>query len=396
MVSADEALQLISQYLRITDSETVKVNSSEGRILAEDIYSPSYFPQFDNSAVDGFLVKTEWFSDNSSLKRKIAGIIAAGDSLTLPSISASAGITARIMTGAMVPSDFDAIVMQEQVEVEGDHAVFSQKVKTGQNIRLRGEDVDCGQKVLSKGDRISSGRLGLLLALGISEIRIRKSPTVAIISTGSELVEAGQPLKYGQVYYCTGPMLAAQIEQFGGSVVSVKQVADDLQATVQALNDQAHADIVLLVGGMSVGRFDFGRTALAQSGVQEIFYLGKWRPGKPLYFGQRGNQRIFGLPGNPVSCFVMNSVFVQSLLRGTQGQSIELPWKWGRTRAEFTHQHGPVLFLRAQVDEEGVIDILSGQGSHQLGTLSQANALCFVPEAPTTLNVNASIKYMSL
>lgn len=373
MNTVDQALAYICAATKNTTFEEVATNKAAGRALACDIFSPTDFPQFNNSAVDGFLLKSTWFAnEHLPLRRKIAGIIAAGDSAKI----ADNLHTLRVMTGALVPAEYDAIVMQEQVLTEDDIALFSTPPKQGQHIRRQGEDLKRTEKIFSKGQLLGPAHIGLLLALGIKSVQVKRKLKVAIISTGSELIEAGEALALGQVYYCTGPMLAAQLQEYGADVVSIAKIPDDLSLTIAAINEARNADLLLLVGGMAVGRFDYGREALQQSGVEQIFFAGHWRPGKPLFFGKRNQQYVFGLPGNPVSCFVMNAVFVRVFLASVQGKNHESDWNFGRLKQSYDNTNGPDLFLRAVFNEENEIEILPGQGSHQLGSLAQAQALC--------------------
>lgn len=391
MVTVSEALTLIDNTTKTLSSETIEVTDACNRILAEDIYSPIHQPPFNNSAVDGFLVNAAWFTHSESKSFTIAGTIAAGDAVP-PHVNPNESW--RIMTGAIVPNQFDSVVMQEQVSVSDHTALFSQSVRKGQHIRLCGEDVSEGQHLFRPATPIKSAQIGLLLALGVKQIQVYRKPTVAIISTGSELVEAGHSIRFGQVYYCTGPMLASQLESFGAEVVRITRVADDLKATIEALNACENTDLVYLVGGMADGKFDFGRPALQQSGVEEIFYRGKWRPGKPLFFGKRGAQTIFGLPGNPVSCFVVNAIFGNACLRKMHGGSVQLPWSSGTLTHDYLNEKGPDLFLRARVDSRGALEVLPGQGSHELGTLAMSNALCHIPESSGLLAQGSVVNYI--
>jgi molybdopterin molybdotransferase len=396
MITLNKAWELIDESVQPLRAQTVWVVDALGLVLAEDVVAPINLPPFDNSAVDGFALRREDIEMSrldSSVALKIGETIAAGDLRTL---SLQPHTTMRIMTGAPLMPGADAVVMQEHVRVESGLSYFSVPTSLSNNIRFAGEDVRMGEQVAKRGDVISAATIGLLCALGIAEVRVYPRPRVAILSTGSELVTPGDPLAPGQVYYCTGPMLAALVREWGGKVVSMERVEDSLDATIDKVRDGLNVDLLLVVGGMSVGQYDFARQAFDALAVKQVFFQGKWRPGKPLYFGQWESRPVVGIPGNPVACFVMAHIFVKRCLYAMMGKSPELDWREATLASEYTKKPGFAFFARAIIDERGEANILPGQGSHELGSLAKANAMCWFDEDGERFASGEKIRYLAL
>lgn len=387
MISFEEAQQLIERESLELNPISMPTQDAVGLILAQQIKAPINLPPFDNSAVDGFAVNTR-----SLLVKKYLPVATALRACPQEEYLLASETTAKIMTGAPVPHGADAVVMKEHVRLLGDVAYFSQPANLHDNIRFRGEDINCGDVVFEVGDCITPQVLAVLLGLGIARVIVFKPPSVAIIATGDELVQASEPLKLGQVYYLVGPMLKAQCAALGVTDIRESLVADNEKEIDQALEQALDADVVLLSGGMSKGDHDFVRPCLARACVREVFYQGAWRPGKPLYFGQRNKTRVFGLPGNPVAAFVCFHLFVRTLIaRAMKGQALKP--QTAILQNSFEKKAGFTFFLRAMVGENNDLTILPGQGSHQIFSLSRANALCVAPASKAIVKAGEVVQY---
>jgi molybdopterin molybdotransferase len=371
MIAFSDAMQLIKNHALLPVAERVKTAQALNRHLFADIFAPIALPPFDNSAVDGFALRAADVEIGKALalERSIRAVSQNQHHLTHKSC-------AKIMTGAPLPLGADAVVMKEDANDYGDHVIFLAKPAASSHIRLRGEDINCGEKVAKKGQKISPQVIGCLLALGIDEIDVIKNPSVKIICTGDELVMPPKSLDFGQVYFMVGSMLKAQCQELGIYDVSVELVADDQHKISKAIKDAQGADLILISGGMSKGEHDFVRPALSSCGIEEIFCEGAWRPGKPLFFGRKDKSRVFGLPGNPVASFVCFRVFVQQVL-SLLNNNYYMERKKACLLTNFTKKTDFTIFARANVINSN-ISILDGQGSHQIYSLSQANALCIL------------------
>lgn len=386
MISFVEGLKLIQRHALDVSPQMRSALDAVGLPLARDVIAPIDLPPFDNSAVDGFAVNSNYAAAHTSLPIMAEMRACAQAAVVMPANNAIA-----IMTGAPVPHGADSVVMKEDVLATKGIAHIQASVVHNDNIRFRGEDCQQGDIIARKNSIVTPALVGVLHALGMSHIEVAKPPCIHIISTGDELVDAGQPLGFGQVYYLMGPMLTAQCRALGITDVVAERVADDQQAITDAIVRAKEADIVLITGGMSKGEYDLVRPALSSQGVEEIFYQGAWRPGKPLYFGRRGTQRFFGLPGNPVAAFVCFHVFVRPLLMGVGPQL-----KTGIMKADFVKKPGFTMFARAVVDETQAISVLPAQGSHQIVSLSRANALAVLPEAQSLIRAGEIVRYFEL
>lgn len=396
MISYPDALLAIHNYPLHLAIEEKNVENAIGLSIAQDIFAPISLPPFTNSAVDGFAVHHAHLAQTRAMPI-ISSLRAQSQSpLILPSY-----MTAKIMTGAPIPEGADAVVMKEDVDVVGlgdTQAQFNKLVAQYENLRFVGEDVCQGDRVAATGDIITSSRIGLLHGLGITTVKIFSPPVITIISTGDELVRAGNPLAFGQVYYLLGPMLQALCRELSINDVHMSVVSDDTHAIVAALDSACarKSDVILLTGGMSQGEYDFVRPALEIFGVEQIFFRGAFRPGRPLYFGTRGTTRIFGLPGNPVAAYVCFHIFVRSLILASMQAHHRHKLHYAPAVNEFRKNPGTHFFARAHVDERGELRFLPNQGSHHLGSLAMANALAVIDAATHIVKAKDLVQYYPL
>jgi len=315
LMTVDAARVAMLAEIAVLPTESVSLAQSIGRVLAEGVTATRDQPPFAASAMDGWAVRAA----DCPGTLKIVGESAAGHGFEG---AVGAGETVRIFTGAAVPASCDAIVIQEDAERLGE-AVRMPAVDAGHSIRPAGGDFQAGSALLTRGVRIDPWRLSLAASAGRAEVSVHARPRVALLSTGEEIVEA--PAKPGpfQIYDSGVPALAAMIEGWGGTAIRAKPVRDDLDAVIEALR-AADADLVVTVGGASVGDHDLVRAAGQALGLSLRVESVNVRPGKPTFFGVLGDgRRMLGLPGNPASAFVCAEIFLRPILSAYQGAPTE-------------------------------------------------------------------------
>jgi molybdopterin molybdotransferase len=315
LLAVDEARTRMLAEIAALPAETVALSQSIGRVLAEDVAAVRDQPPFAASAMDGWALR----GADTPGTLKIVGESAAGHGYEGV---VGAGEAVRIFTGAAVPDGCDAIVIQEDAQRDGDTVQIPQ-VDAGHFVRPAGGDFRAGAKLLSRGDRIDPWRLSLAASAGRAEVSVHRRPRVALLSTGEEIVEAPASPGRFQIYDSGVPALAAMIEGWGGAVVRARPVRDDLDAVIAALKS-AEADLIVTVGGASVGDHDLVRAAAQALGLALKVESVNVRPGKPTFFGVLADgRRLLGLPGNPASAFVCAEMFLRSILAAYEGAPTE-------------------------------------------------------------------------
>lgn len=330
LLPLSDALQgMLDQLACCCDTEQLPLPQALDRILAEDIASPLSVPPFDNSAMDGYAVRLTDLAAGAPLK--VAGKAFAGQPYEG---EWPAGHCIRIMTGAPVPAGTEAVVMQEETELEGDLVRFISQPRPGQNIRRRGEDMAKGSRVLASGLRLSPRELPLLASLGIANVTVRRPLKVAIFSTGDELKPVGTPLEHGDIYDSNRYGVKAMLARLGCECLDLGIIPDDpAQLRAAFIQADREADALITTGGVSVGEADFTKQLLEEQGE-----IGFWKlaikPGKPFAFGRLPNAWFFGLPGNPVSAMVTFDQLVRPALARLAGQTWVPPLRIGAVAGE--------------------------------------------------------------
>ena len=368
--------QLLSQVNVSKKTQLIPLEQACGRVLAQDVMSDMQIPSADNSAMDGYAIRSIDLASHKTLKQ--VGKVFAGHPLEQV---IEAGQCVRIMTGGQVPAGCDAVVMQENTQASGDDISFLHEVKVGENIRRAGEDIAVGQTLLTTGRHLTPADIGLLASLGIARVCVFNKLTVAVISTGDELQTPGATLKPGQFYESNGYTVTALLERLGVTVISFGIVSDDIEQLRDTfIQADAQADVVITSGGVSVGEADYTKDIL-----EELGEIGFWKlaikPGKPFAFGKLSTAWFCGLPGNPVSSMMTMYVLVQPMLAKLAGHT---EWKEplsipAITKTAFKKVPGRADYQRgiySLEDGKFVVETTGNQSSGAFRSMSLAN--CFV------------------
>lgn len=405
------ARQFIKQYLNpVQQAETLPIRASLGRVLAADILSPANVPNYDNSAMDGYafnaddiVAETSTHLAEAPTHLRIIGTVYAGKALDT---TLKSGECVRIMTGGMMPTGADSVIMQERVTGEGDNITFTEIPKRGMNVRYAGEDLQQGQIVLAAGHMMRAADLGLIVSLGLSEVSVYRKLKVAFFSTGDELASVGETLKTGQVYDSNRYTLYGMLTRLGIEIIDMGAIADDpalLESILLAAANQA--DVVITSGGVSVGEADYMKLLLAKHG-QVVFWKIAMKPGRPLAYGKiqgnNGSAHYFGLPGNPVAVMVTFYQFVREAMLVLMGQTnpaplpmfkVECTEKIKKMTGRTEFQRG-ILF--ADADGSWKVKPTGSQGSAILSSMSLANCFIVLDESVGNLDAGTLVNVQVL
>jgi molybdopterin molybdotransferase len=373
LLSEQETLARVLESVGQLDVEDCSIWEAGDRVLAQDIIATVPLPRFDNSTVDGYAVRASDAVDGAQLM--VSGEQSAGLDLAL---SIGLGQAVRIYTGAPIPLNADAVVMQEDVERTDKLLLVREGVTRGENIRVRGGDLCEGQVVASKGTLLSPPILAAIASQGLATLPVFKRPRVAIIATGSELRRQGESLGAGEIYE-TNRLLLAQLVRTTGALGDVFEIVPDTEeAHLQSFDRARTYDAIVVAGGMSVGAKDLAKPVLRKLGATLDLWRVAVKPGKPFVFGRLRESLIFGLPGNPVSAYVTFLLFVRPAFLKLGGHaSWSLPYASASLKEELINDGDRPHYMRG-VYREGTFSPVGRQESHALFALSRANALCRV------------------
>jgi molybdopterin molybdotransferase len=387
MLSFEEARRTVLSDVPLVGNERVNLRDAAGRVLARPVTARGPFPPFAASAMDGYAVAIASFTGDGAWTLDVSAESRMGQ---LPAGLVN-GTACRIFTGAPVPAGADAVIMQEDVVRDGHRAVFENAPQLGAHIRQMGEDLAAGAVALKPGARLGAFQLALAASLDHPELVVAERPRVTIICTGDELRGPGEPPRPGTIAESNSIGLRLLAEQAGASVTIAPLVGDDLLATRKAVERAlAASDLVVTVGGVSVGDHDVVRPALEQAGVALGFWKVAIKPGKPLALGRAGRVRVLSLPGNPASSMVTFTLFGLPLLRAMQGDENPLPpLLRARLAARLARKPGRLEFVRSKLSmKEGALTVvpLSNQASGAVTSMAWSDAFAVVPADATSLD----------
>jgi molybdopterin molybdotransferase len=389
MISVSQALEQIDKYCSTSKMITKRVQKTMGMVLAADVLSPINMPPFRQSSMDGYAIL---HGDGEAYKVK--GEVQAGNS---ENIALKVGEAVRIFTGARVPDAAETVVMQEHVTREGDYITIDKMPVKNANVRPLGEQISTGDVALEKGTILNEASIAFLAGLGISKVPVYKAPKVSLLVTGNELQQLGKKLKEGQVYESNSVSLKLALNRIGVKKVKTYRVEDDLRSTTKAVEKCLEkSDLVLISGGISVGDYDFVKQALENNKVKEVFYKVNQRPGKPLWFGQKGNTRVYALPGNPASSLSCFYLYVLPIVKAQMGfENPHLLRLKAIATADIRNPSGKTLFLKGNV-KNSQANLLTGQASSMLKSFAVSNALLVVPEDKEIIKKGEELTYIAL
>ncbi len=392
LISVEQAIdKILSQAIAVDQTETVNILDALNRVLAEDLHSSIDVPGYDNSAMDGYAVRSE-DCQTAGTELPVRQRIPAGQVGT----KLEQGGAARIFTGAPVPEGANAVVMQEKCQSNGDRVTINTVVKAGANVRRAGEDIAKDSIVLNTGKRLRAQELGLLASVGLAELKVKRKLKVATFFTGDELVTPGQALASGQIYNSNRYTLTGLLQAMDCQIIDLGIVPDTLEATMKVLKQAAaESDLVVTSGGVSVGEEDYVRIALEKLGELTMWRIAM-KPGKPLAFGKIDKTLFMGLPGNPVAVFVTFLVFARSLILKLQGAD-DVRLKPVSVRADFDWpeiKRQEYLRVRlVQKDNQAVAQLFPHQGSGVLSSASWADGLVEVSPGKA-VSAGDSVQYL--
>ncbi|EHA1096577.1 TPA: bifunctional molybdopterin-guanine dinucleotide biosynthesis adaptor protein MobB/molybdopterin molybdotransferase MoeA [Vibrio alginolyticus] len=388
--------KILSLVNTVSEIEACKIENAYGRVLAEHIVSPVNVPQYTNSAMDGYAIRSDDVDRDSY---QVVAEVMAGHAYDQP---LEVGQAVKIMTGAPTPRNGDTVVMREQAIQEGDRVTFNgANIKAGQNVRQAGEDLAIGSDVFTAGTRLASPEMGMIASLGFGEANVFRKLKVAVFSTGDEVQAPGTEQKANSIYDSNRFTIMGMLEKFGCEILDFGILEDNEQLMIEALeNASAQADVVMTSGGVSVGDADYIKLALDKLG-QIDFWRINMRPGRPLAFGQINNKPFFGLPGNPVAVMVSFINFVEPALRKMQGEQGWKPLKVNAIATEnLRSRQGRTEFSRGvyELDATGRLTVRTTgkQGSGILRSMSEANCLIEISPAIDTVKAGESVTIIPL
>jgi molybdopterin molybdotransferase len=385
----ENALKTILEGVVPLSEEDVAIEEAIGRALAKSVVAARTLPPWDNSAMDGYAVRSA-DATGAGVRLKIVDRIFAGDHPTRP---IGPGECARIMTGAPLPPGSDAVLMQERTAADGDQVELHEAVPAKSAVRFAGEDTRKGQLLLAAGTVIGIPEAGLLWSQGLTRVTVRRRPRVAIASTGDELCPVGEEPD-DRIFDTNSPSIAAAVRRAGGLPTLLGLAPDRLEEVKALFARGLEFDVLITSAGASVGERDFAKEALEAIGVQMDFWKVAMKPGKPLAVGHRGATRVFGLPGNPTSSLVSFELFVRPALRALQGLPSAPAELGGKIAVALKKAPGLRHFVRATValrDGELWATPLSTQSSGALSSAASATHLISVPPEVTVLSPGDAI-----
>lgn len=414
MISVDEALEKILSSVNVLDAESKSITECLGQVLAEDIYAPFDVPPLDNAAMDGYAVQFSSIAGATLEQPKVLRVIGEVAAGYITDKEVEPGTAVRIMTGAPVPKGADVVVRFEDTDeaerkamtVEGRlmEIGICREVPKGSNIRQAGEDIRKGTLILNKGKVLRPADIGVLASLGMATVLVYRRPVVAILATGSELIDVGQPFTSGKIYDSNSYSLMAQVIRYGGIPKILGIAPDEFEFLTKSLRQGIDSDLLITSGGVSKGDYDMVKDVLVREG-EVSFWTVRMKPGKPLAFGffeDESGRRVphLGLPGNPVSSMVTFEVFARPVILKMMGKkNLTKPKVKAVIENTIENSDGRRIFVRVVVtkrDGQYFAALTGHQGSGILTSMVQANGLAIVPEDVEVIKPGDVVEVMML
>jgi molybdopterin molybdotransferase len=396
MLSIDEALERVLRGLAPLGAERVPLAEAAGRVAAAPATSAVDLPPFDRSAMDGYAVRAADTAPGVPLR--LAGGVAAGE---VASSALEPGTATRVSTGAAIPPGADAVLQSELAVVRDGHVTPERTLAPGTHVRVRGEDLRAGAELAPDGSVLTLPRISALASAGVGEVTVHRRPRLHLVVPGSELLPLGAPPEPGRIHESNGLMVRLLAGRAGAEVVDHGVIGDDREATRSAVSAGLAGDVLVVSGGVSVGPHDHVKPAFEDCGVEEVFWRVRIKPGKPLWFGRRGDTLVFGLPGNPLSTIVCFCVFIEPALRRQAGERDARPrLEAGRLTTPAQASDGRTTFLTARLcpGADGVLEATptERQGSHMTGALGESDGFAVAPEDAGELPAGAPVDVLRL
>lgn len=402
-LSFSDARDVLKQSLPQCETISLPVDDAYQSFLAENITAPFPFPRYTNSAMDGFALRAEDTTDatpEQPVKLRITSTIAAGYA---PEKDIASGTCAAIMTGGILPENANAVVKIEDVTASEDEITVCMPLHVGENIRCAGDEVQEGDILLRKNTQITPPVTGVLSSIHRDTVSVYKKPRVAVLTTGDEICESGKQLLPGKMYDAAGPALLSALAHDTFCCVHFTHVRDSREEITQAIETAAEkAECILIIGGASMGKYDYVQSACKKCHIEELFWKVAVKPGKPLWVGVRVNVRVFNLPGNPVSVLVSYCLFVRWYLlqwAGCSGEKAELVTHQAILTDEIMKNDPRREFIRGTYhveNEELYVSPLKERRSDMLSGMAKADCLIHVPENISQIKAGEKILTLHL
>jgi len=393
MIQFDDARRLILATVPLLPTIELPLLEALNMVAAESVPAQGDLPSFDNSAMDGYAVRTHECAPSRELP--VVAAVMAGECLLVEPPAESA---VKIMTGAPIPPGFDAVIPFEELLADTSRSIIVPPgVKTGQHIRCAGEDVRTGDLLVKKGTFIRAAEVSMLAAAGVTTLPVFRRVRVAILSTGDELVEFGQPVPEGKIINSNAPALAAAVREAGGEPTLLGIAADTLESLKEKITAGLSYDVLVTTAGVSAGERDLVREVLEWAGVQQLFWKVAIKPGGPTAFGVKGCVPVFSLPGNPVSSLLTFEEFARpALLRMMGHAAVFRPLFKGVLAEDVSKKEGKSSLVRLKVHRDGALFRLTSAGNQQTGlqrTLLNADAVALLPAESTLFRKGEEIAF---
>lgn len=397
MITLNEALHSYDDHVRLRPLESIPLADAHRRVLARPPQAAIDLPRYDASAMDGYALRAA-DAAMAGGNLPVTDVAAPGQ----PRIDLPRNAAVRIYTGAPVPTEADTVVPQEQVQRRGNTIAIREKRAPGANVRRQAEELSAGAILADAGDTVTPGLLAALAMAGVASVTVPARPAIAVLITGDEVQPAGTGLEAGEIADANGPLITACLSAWGLEAPAPVYVGDHRESTEAALSRAlSEADLVLTSGGASVGDHDFVPEAAEAVGVTPVLRKVAQKPGKPIFFGMRGETAMLALPGNPAAVLVGMLVHARRIIDRMSGQARPGPdWYSGRLTEELApdSRRDRLVRMRASLDDSGRVSLaqLAGQASHMLGNLARANALAYIPAGPNKLPADTPVAWIPL